>query len=153
MANTYSQVYIQIVFAVQNRSTLIKEFYRDELYKYITGIVKNNGHLLMAINGMSDHIHILIGLLPNQSISSLVQDIKGSSSKWINQQKFLPTRFSWQQGYGVFSYSRSGIENVIKYINNQKFHHRKKRFRDEYLELLKEFDISYDDRYIFKSTE
>ena len=150
MANTYTQIHIHVVFSVQNRYCLISDKWRDELYQYITGIIQNNNHKLLAINGMSDHIHILIGLRPAQSISDLMQDIKGNSSKWINEKRYVNGRFSWQEGYGAFSYCRSEVRKVIQYINNQLIHHRKKDFIQEYKELLDEFGIDYDDRYIFK---
>ena len=150
MANTYTQIHIQAVFTVQNRDCLILDRWKDELYKYITGIVHNNNHKLLVINGMPDHIHILFGLRPSQSVSDLMQDIKGSSSKWINNNRFLPGKFSWQEGFGAFSYSKSDLPNVIDYINNQMMHHKGKTFLDEYLELLKEFEIDYDDHYLFK---
>lgn len=150
MANTYTQIHIQFVFAVKYRDCLIHPSWKEELYMYITGITKENGHKLLAINGMSDHIHILIGLRPTQSISDLMQDIKGGSSKWINLKKFLKVKFEWQEGYGAFSYSKSQITNIIQYIKNQENHHRAKSFREEYLEILKEFEIDYNENYIFK---
>ncbi len=150
MANTYTQIHIQTVFTVQNRDCIITENWEEELYKYISGIVRNNKHKLLAINGMSDHIHLLFGLRPIQSLADLMQDIKGSSSKWINERKFVRGKFSWQEGYGGFSYSKADVPRVISYINNQKVHHKKQSFLSEYHELLKEFDITYDDKYIFK---
>ena len=150
MANTYTQIHIQIVFTVQNRECVIRNIWKDELYKYITGIVQNNKHKLLAINGMPDHIHILIGHRPSQSLSDLVQDIKGSSSKWINEKRFIQGRFLWQEGYGAFSYSKTDLPKIIGYIQHQCEHHMKKTFLEEYLELLKEFDIEYDDRFVFK---
>ncbi len=150
MANTYTQIHIQAVFAVQNRECIIHRSWKDELYKYITGIVQNNKHKLLAINGMPDHIHILIGLRPAQSLSDLMQDVKGSSSKWINERGFFKDKFSWQEGYGGFSYRKSEVPNLIQYINNQQEHHRKKTFVEEYLELLNEFEIEYDERFLFK---
>jgi len=149
MANTYTQIHIQAVFSVQNRISLIQDSWKDELYKYITGIIKNNGHKPLSINGMPDHIHVLFGLRPAQSLSELLQDIKGSSSKWINNKKLVKGRFSWQEGYGAFSYKRSDLPAVINYINNQDSHHRETTFREEYIELLKEFEIDYKDNYIF----
>ena len=150
MANTYTQIHIQFVFAVKYRNCLIHPSWKEELYMYITGITKENGHKLLAINGMSDHVHILIGLRPTQSISDLMQDIKGGSSKWINLKKFLKVKFEWQEGYGAFSYSKSQITNIIQYIKNQENHHKAKSFREEYLEILKEFEIDYNENYIFK---
>ena len=150
MANTYTQLYIQFVFAVQNRRSLIQNEWKDELYKYITGIVQNNKHKLIAINGMPNHIHIFIGYQPHQLIPDLLQDIKGSSSGWINKKGFTNGKFNWQEGYGAFSYSHSHIDRVVKYIMNQEQHHKKKTFSEEYLELLKKFEIEYDERYILK---
>ena len=150
MANTYTQIHIQVVFTVQNRDCIVLRNWKNELYKYITGIVQNNKHKLLAINGMPDHIHILIGLRPSQSLADLVQDIKGGSSKWINERKFVRGKFSWQEGYGAFSYSKSELLNVIQYIDDQIIHHKRKTFIEEYHDLLREFEIDYDDRYVFK---
>jgi putative transposase len=150
MANTYTQIHIQAVFSVQNRECAIQKHWKDELYKYITGIVQHNKHKLLAINGMPDHIHILMGLRPAQSLSDLMQDIKGSSSKWVNEKRFIKSKFSWQEGYGAFSYGKSEVPNLIQYIKNQQEHHRKKTFAEEYLELLNEFEIEYDERFLFK---
>jgi len=150
MANTYTPIYIHTVFAVENRISLIKESWREELHKYITGIVQNNNHKLIAINSMPDHIHIFIGMRPIQSVSNLLQDIKDSSSKWMNKKNFVIGKFNWQSGYGAFSYSHSQIDNVVKYIQNQPQHHKKKTFRREYIEFLAKFNIAYDERYIFK---
>jgi REP element-mobilizing transposase RayT len=149
MSNTYTQIHIHCIFTVQNRHSLITEEWRDELYKYITGIIKNNGHKLLTIGGMPDHIHLLIGLRPTQSLSDLMQSVKGDSSEWINKNNFVSGRFSWQEGYGAFSYSRSQLDNVIKYINSQEQHHTKKSFINEYKEFLQKFDVVFDDRYIF----
>lgn len=149
MANTYTQIHIQIVFAVQNRHCLIRKVWQDELYRYITGIIQKENHKLLAINGMADHLHLLLGMRPTQSLSGLVQDIKSGSSKWINERGFVKGKFSWQEGYGAFSYSKQDISNIIQYIASQEDHHRKKSFREEYLELLKQSHISFDDRYIF----
>ena len=150
MANTYTQIYIHTVFAVENRISLIKKPWREELHKYITGIVQNNEHKLITINSMPDHIHIFIGMKPIQSVSNLLQDIKDSSSKWINKKKFVLGKFNWQSGYGAFSYSHSQIDNVVKYIQNQPQHHKKKTFRQEYIGFLVKFNVPYDERYIFK---
>ena len=153
MANTYTQLYIQFVFAVQNRRSLIQNEWKDELYKYITGIVQNNKHKLTAINGIPNHIHIFIGYKPHQLIPDLLQDIKGSSSGWINSKGFINSKFNWQEGYGAFSYSHSQIDRVVKYIMNQEQHHKKKTFREEYLELLNKFNVEYDERYILKDIQ
>ena len=150
MANTFTQIYIQFVFAVQNRISLIQAEWKDELYKYITGIVQNNGHKLIAINGIANHVHIFIGYKPNQLIPDLMQDVKGSSSKWINEKRFVKGKFSWQEGYGAFSYSNSQIDSVVKYINDQEMHHKKHTFREEYILLLKKINISFDEKYILK---
>jgi len=152
MANTYTQIHIHVVFTVQNRDSLILNRWKDELYKYITGIIQYSKHKLLAINGMPDHIHILIGYRPTQSLSDLMQDIKGSSSKWINEKRFVKGKFSWQEGYGAFSYAKTDLPIIIGYIKQQYEHHTRKTFLEEYLELLKEFDIEYDDRFVFKPT-
>lgn len=150
MPNTYTQIHIQFVFAVKFRHGLISSSWKDELYQYITGIVQNNKHKLICINGMPDHIHILIGVRPHQSISDLMQDIKGGSSKWINEKKFLKGKFEWQQGYGAFSYSKSHVKDVVHYIQNQEQHHQKKTFLEEYVDFLKKFEVEYEESFIFK---
>jgi len=153
MANTYTKIYIQFVFAVQDRLSLIRNAWKDELYKYITGIVQNNKHKLIAINGMANHIHVFVGYKPHQLIPDLLQDIKGSSSGWINEKRFVKGKFQWQEGYGAFSYSHSQIDNVVKYIINQEQHHKTITFRDEYIAFLNKFNIEYDERYILKDIE
>ena len=153
MANTYTQIHVHAIFAVQNRKSLIKIEWKDELYKYITGIIQNQGHKLLIINGMPDHIHILIGLRPVQSLSELMQDIKGCSSKWINQNSFVKGKFSWQEGFGAFSYGKSQLKDVIKYIENQEDHHKKRTFTEEYKKFLEKFEIEHDEKYIFKEVE
>ncbi len=151
MANTYTQLHVQFVFAVQNRVSLIHPRWKDELYKYITGIIQNHNHKMLAIGGTRDHIHILIGMRPTQSISELLQDVKGSSSKWINENRLTVGRFSWQEGFGAFSYRQKDVPTIVSYILNQEVHHAKKSFVDEYKMLLQEFGIEHDDRYIFKA--
>ena len=153
MANTYTQIYIHVVFAVSGRQSLLKKEFREEIQKYITGIIRNKGHKLIAINGMADHVHILIGLRPDTALSDLVRDIKANSSKFINEQRWVAGRFSWQEGFGAFSYSHSQLEGVIHYIQNQEKHHSKKSFREEYLEMLRKFQVEYDTRYIFNWDE
>lgn len=148
MGNTYTQLYIQFVFAVQNRLSLIQPDWKDELFKYITGIIQYNRHKLIAINGMSDHVHVFVEYKPHQLIPDLLQDIKGSSSGWINKKGFIKSKFSWQAGYGAFSYSQSQIERVVNYIKNQEEHHKKKTFREEYLELLEMYNIDFNEKYI-----
>ena len=133
MANTYTQLHIQVVFAVQNRDCVIRNSWKNELHKYITGIIENHNHKVMAINGMPDHLHILFGMRPTQSLSDLIQDIKGGSSKWINQKGYVKGKFSWQEGYGAFSYSKTFVE--------------------EYHEFLEKFEVDFDKRYIFKPVE
>ena len=124
--------------------------WKEDLYKYIAGVIQNNNHKLLAINGMPDHIHILIGLRPAQSVSDLIKDVKQSSSKWINESKLTNGHFEWQEGYGAFSFSKSEINQVISYIHNQELHHKKKTFKEEYLDFLEKFEIDYDEKFIFK---
>ena len=150
MANTYTQIHIQAIFAVQNRQSLIRSGWKEELYKYMTGIVQNNNHKVLQINGMPDHIHLFIGMRPTQSLSDLMKVVKGDSSEWINKKGYTKGKFSWQAGYGAFSYARSQVPAVIRYIQNQEEHHRKKTFTEEYLDFLKAFEVEYDDRYVFK---
>ena len=149
MADTYSQIYIHIVFAVKGRDNLISTKWKDELYKYITGVITNEGQKLIAINGMPDHIHILIGLRPTAALSNVVRDIKANSSKFINGKKWIAGKFEWQQGFGAFSYSHSQLTNVINYIQNQEEHHKTKTFREEYLEFLKLYNIDFKNEFIF----
>ena len=149
MSNTYTQIYIQIVFAVKGRQCLILTQNREELQKYITGIVHNREQKLLSIFSMPDHTHLLVGLTPKKSISDLVRDIKAGSSKFINENNWIKGKFNWQEGFGAFSYSRSQIDNVIKYINRQEIHHKKKTFKEEYIEFLKKFEIEYNDKYLF----
>jgi|SRR5690554_6006958 len=148
-AGTFSQIYIQIVFAVKGRQSLISEKWEDELYKYITGIIQNKGQKMLAINGMPDHIHIFIGMKPNCCLSDLVREVKKSSNSWINEHIYGKGTFKWQEGYGAFSYSHSSLDGVIKYINNQKHHHKTKSFKDEYKEFLLKFKIDFKEEYLF----
>ena len=151
MANTYTQIYIHIVFAVEGRQNLIRPEHSEELRKFITGIVTTQKHKLIAINNMPDHLHLLVGLRPDASLSDLVGDIKTGSSNFINKRRWVAGRFSWQDGFGAFSYARSQLSAVIRYIENQPRHHAKKTFRQEYIELLEKFGVDYDRRYIFKT--
>jgi REP element-mobilizing transposase RayT len=153
MANTYAQIYIHYVFAVQNRLGLIQERWRDELYKYMTGTITNKGHKLLQIGGMPDHIHALVSMSPKQSSSDLMADVKRSSSLWINEKRFVAGKFSWQEGFGAFSYGKSQISDIANYIANQEKHHKKRTFMEEYLDFLKLFEIEYDERYVFKPVE
>ena len=150
MANTFSQIYIQIVFAVKYRQSLIDYAWEEHLYKYITGIVQNKGQKMLAINGMPDHIHIFIGMKPTCCLSDLVREIKKASNAYINEQGFTTAKFQWQEGFGAFSYSHSSIDNVVKYILNQKEHHKGKTFKEEYLKLLELFEIEYQEEYTFE---
>ncbi|MBS1977767.1 MAG: IS200/IS605 family transposase [Bacteroidetes bacterium] len=149
MAGTFSQIYIHVIFAVRRRENLIGESWKDELHKYIAGIIEGKKQKSIIVNGMADHIHVLIGLRPSTNISDLVRDIKNNSSNFINDRKFLRWHFSWQEGYGAFSYSHSQLNNVYQYILNQERHHRTRTFREEYLEILEKFDITYQSNYVF----
>jgi putative transposase len=153
MANTYTQIYIHIIFAVEGRQNLLGPEHNDELQKYITGIVSARGQKLIAINNMPDHLHMLIGLKPDMSLSDLVRDVKAVSSKFINERHWVNGRFGWQEGFGAFSHSRSQLSDVIRYIENQQKHHERKSFRDEYIALLEKFEIEFDPRYIFKMAD
>lgn len=153
MANTYTQIHVQAVFAVQNRQSLIQKDWKDELYKYLTGIIQYYEHKVLLINGMPDHVHILFGMRPTQSLSDLMKQVKQDSSKWINNKGFLNTKFSWQAGYGAFSYAKSDLPNVINYIKNQEINHKTKTFTEEYMQLLKDFNIDFEEHYIFKQIE
>lgn len=153
MAGTFSQIYIQYVFAVKGRQNLLHKPWRDEVFKYISGIVKGKNQKPIIVNGVADHVHCFVGLKPGMSISDLVRDIKNNSSKFINEQKYLKGKFSWQEGYGAFSYAHSQIENVYRYIENQEEHHRKVSFKEEYFDFLKKFEIEYDEKYLFEWVE
>lgn len=153
MPGTFSQIYIQLVFAVKGRESLIHSSWEEELYKYVTGIVTNKDQKLLAINGMPDHIHILIGMRPSCCLSDLVREIKKSSNEFINQKKFWSGRFQWQEGYGAFSYSHSALDKVIGYIKNQKEHHHKRTFKEEYKEFLTKYQIEHKDEYLFEWIE
>lgn len=149
MANTYTQIHIHLVFSPLHREALINKKWSDDLEKYITGIVQNNRHKMLAIKSMPDHIHIFIGYDVKQTIPKLVEDIKTSSNSWIKTNKLSKFKFDWQKGYGAFSHSKSQVDQVVKYILNQEEHHKKKTFREEYLDILRKNDIKYDDRYLF----
>lgn len=153
MANTYTQIYIQIVFAVKGRQNLISKENREELHKFITGIVSNRGQKLFAVFAMPDHVHILVSIGPTIALLDLVRDIKAGSSKFINDKKWMNEKFSWQEGYGAFSYSKSGVDSVVKYILNQEEHHKIKSFKNEYLDFLEKFQIDYDSKYLFEWIE
>lgn len=150
MANSFSQIYIQIVFAVEHRNALISSEWEAELHKYISGIVHNKGQKMLAINGMPDHIHIFIGMKPSCCLSDLVREIKKSSHDFIKEKKFTKSNFNWQEGFGAFSYSHSAVDNVISYVKNQKEHHKKQNFREEFIDLLNKFQIEFSEEYLFK---
>ncbi len=149
MANTYTQIYLHVVFAVSQRACVIGSGRREELQKYITGIVTNKGQKLIAVYCMPDHVHILLGLKPDIAPSDLIRDIKAGSTNHINEQKWVGCRFSWQEGFGAFSVSQSNLQSVIEYIRNQESHHRRSSFREEYVEFLQRHDAPYDQRYVF----
>jgi REP element-mobilizing transposase RayT len=150
MPNTYTQIHIHLIFAVKFRKALIHSELKERLHQYLTGMIQNNDHKMLQINSMPDHIHMLIGLRPLQSLSSLVQNIKNESSKWINTNQLCDTKFQWQEGFGAFSYSKSQINTVINYIQNQEQHHLKKTFLEEYVSFLEAFEVDWDEKYIFK---
>jgi len=149
MPGTFSQIYIQVVFAVKGRENLIAKTWKDELHKYISGIIKAKEQKSIIVNGMPDHIHAFIGLRPAMSISNLVRDIKNNSSNFINEKQFVKGKFSWQEGYGAFSYAHSQMDVIYQYILNQEEHHRKKTFREEYLDFLNKFNVEYNEKYLF----
>ena len=150
MPGTFSQIYIQVVFAVKGRDNLITKPWRDELHKYIAGIIKGKAQKSIIVNGVADHIHCFVGLKPSMSISDLVRDIKNNSTNFVNEKRLVKGKFSWQEGYGAFSYSHSHINDVYNYILNQEEHHKKKTFKEEYLEFLNKFEIPYEERYLFE---
>lgn len=150
MANTYTQLYIQLVFVVEGRDNMIPKAHKDSVEKYITGLVQERKHKMLAIYCMPDHTHLFIGYNPAQGLPDLVSEVKTGATKYIKKQPWMPFDFSWQRGYGAFSYSRSHIDRVVKYILNQEEHHKQKTFREEYLEMLKKFEVDYDDRYLFE---
>ena len=153
MPNTYSKIYIQIIFAVKGRRNLINDDWKSDLHKYISGIIKGKNQKPIIVNGMPDHLHIFTGLKPSIAISDLVRDIKNNSTNFINDNNFVKNKFNWQEGFGAFSYSQSHIERVYNYILNQEKHHQKKSFKEEYIEMLKKFNIEYDEKYLFKWIE
>ena len=153
MGDTYPNLYIQLVFAVKGRNSFIQPAWEVQLYKYATAVIQNDGHKMLAINGMPDHIHILVGLNPAVAISELVKDVKRASNNYINEQRFLKGKFNWQGGYGAFSYGRSQLDQVCKYIANQKRHHQVLTFKTEYISLLKLFEIDFKDEYLFEFYE
>lgn len=150
MAGTFTQIYIQAVFAVQGRQNILRKPWRGEVFKYMAGIIKNKGQKPIIVNGVADHVHLFIGLKPSIAISDLIRDVKNNATNFINDQKWVRGKFSWQAGYGAFSYAHSQLDTVYKYILNQEEHHRKKKFREEYMEFLEKFDIPYEERFLFE---
>jgi len=148
--NTYTQLHIQFIFAVKYRRALIDAAWKNELHKYITGIIQNKTHKMLQVNTMADHLHMLVGFRPDENMSQLIQVVKSESTKWINDNNFTNQNFAWQDSFGAFSYSKSHVSGVIRYIQNQEQHHQKQTFREEYISFLKAFEIQFDERYIFK---
>ena len=153
MANTYTQLNIHVVFAVKGRDNILTAAVRPELFKYISGILTRTNQFSLAVNGYKDHVHIFFELNPVNSLSEIVRIVKANSSKWINENRLISGKFSWQEGYGGFSYSRSQRNDVIKYIMNQEEHHQRKTFREEYLNYLKTAEINYNESYVFEFYE
>jgi len=153
MPGTFSKIYIQVVFAVKRRENLLQKPWRDEVFKYMAGIIKEKNQKPIIINGVTDHVHLFIGLKPVMSLSDLIRDVKNNTTNFINDKKFLNTKFSWQEGFGAFSYSHSQLDTVYQYILNQEEHHKKKTFKAEYLDLLEKFEIEYDEKYLFEWIE
>ena len=153
MAGTFSQIYIQVVFAVQGRQNLLQRDWRQEVFKYMAGIIKNKGQKPIIINGVEDHVHVFLGLKPAMALSDLVRDIKNNSSNFINEHSWIKGKFNWQNGYGAFSYSHSQMDAVYNYIQNQEEHHKQLSFKDEYLDFLKKFEIEHDAKYLFEWLE
>jgi len=153
MAGTFSQIYIQAVFAVEGRANLLQKPWREDVFKYMAGIIKGKNQKPIIVNGVANHVHLFIGLKPSMALSDLVRDIKNNTSNFINSKKFVQGKFSWQEGFGSFSYAHSQIEQVYQYILNQEEHHHKKTFKEEYLDFLKKYEIAYEEKYLFNWNE
>ena len=153
MPGTFSQIYIQVVFAVKGRKNIMQKEWRQELFKYMAGTIKGKNQKPIIVNGVADHVHLFIGLKPSIALSDLVRDIKNNASNFVNDQKFVTGKFKWQEGFGGFSYSHSHIEKVYNYILNQEKHHQKRTFKEEYIELLDRFEVPYEERYLFEWIE
>ena len=153
MAGTFSQLYVQVVFAVKRREHLLQKPWRDEAFKYMAGIIKEKGQKPIIVNGVADHVHLFIGLKPVMALSELIRDVKNNTTNFINDKHFIKDKFSWQEGYGAFSYAHSQLDAVYQYILNQEDHHRKKTFKEEYLDFLQKFEIEYDEKYLFEWIE
>ncbi len=149
MANTYTQLYVQIIFSTKNRERLLHKSMREQLFAYISGIINNKGQFSLAVNGYLDHVHIFLSMKPDTAVSDLVKSIKQSSTNFIKEKGLIKNRFAWQKGYGAFTYSRSQIDDVVNYIVNQEEHHKHKTFEDEYISFLEKFGIDFDRRYVF----
>ncbi len=149
MAGSFSQIYIQAVFAVKGRANLLNKAWRHEVFKYISGIIENKNQKSIIVNGVADHVHIFVGLKPSMALSDLMRDVKNNATNFINEKKWLPGKFSWQEGYGAFSYSHSQLNNVYQYILNQEEHHKKQTFKEEYLAFLNKYEIPYEERFLF----
>ncbi|MCZ7621495.1 MAG: IS200/IS605 family transposase [Candidatus Kuenenia sp.] len=149
MSGTFTQIYIQAIFAVNGRSNLLQKPWRDEVFKYMAGIIKNKGQKSIIVNGVANHVHIFIGLQPSMAISDLVRDVKNNTTNFINDRKLIRSKFSWQEGYGAFSYAHSQIETVYNYILNQEEHHKRKTFKEEYSDFLKRFNVKFHEKYLF----
>ncbi len=150
MAGTFSQIYIHVVFAVKGRQNLLQKPWRDEVFKYMAGIIKGKNQKPIIVNGVSDHVHLLIGMKPSICLSDLVRDIKNNTTNFIKEKKFQTGEFAWQEGYGAFSYSHSQVDDVYRYILNQEVHHQKRTFKEEYLDFLEKFEIEHDLKYLFE---
>src|SRR5688572_32846972 len=150
MAGTFSHIYIQVVFAVKGRENILQKIWRDEVFKYMSGIIKNKGQKPIIVNGVIDHVHLFIGLKPSIALSDLIRDIKNNTSNFVNERKFVKGKFSWQEGYGAFSYAHSQLDIVYQYILNQEEHHKKKTFKEEYLDFLQKFEVEHDEKYLFE---
>jgi len=153
MAGTFSHIYIQVVFAVKGRENILQKIWRDEVFKYMSGIIKNKGQKPIIVNGVIDHVHLFIGLKPSIALSDLIRDIKNNTSNFVNERKFVKGKFSWQEGYGAFSYAHSQLDIVYQYILNQEEHHKKKTFKEEYLDFLQKFEVEHDEKYLFEWME
>lgn len=149
MPNTYSQITIHSIFAVKGRENFIFKEWRDDLHRYISGIIANKGGKSLAVGGWQDHVHILFGMPVTSSIAEFMSAVKANSSKWINEQHFVKEKFQWQEGYGAFSYAKSQRDIVVRYIMNQEEHHKIKSFKEEYKKMLTDFEVDYEDRYLF----
>ncbi len=149
MANTYTQLFVHIVFSTKGREKILLNNYRDDLFKYMSGIINGKNQKSLAVNGVTDHVHLFLSIQPTITISDLVRDIKHSSTNFIKEKGFIKNKFNWQKGFGAFTYSKSQIDSVINYIMNQEEHHKQKTFEEEYIEFLNKFDIDYDEKYVF----